>query len=370
MPASVQEDATPVLILGMPRSGTTLIEQILSRHRRVGAAGELTFWNVEGRTWDRGGLSVEVARRMISAYQMLLREHAPEAARVTDKMPYNFQWIGLARILFPNARFIHVRRDPVDTCLSVYRTLFDFDQGWMSSRENLVRYYRQYARLMAHWRTVVPSDRLLEVDYETLVTAQEAETRRMVAFCGLDWDDACLHPERSRSAIRTASLWQARQAVTRARSKGGGGTNPGSARCESCVATVSRGPTLAVGRRAPMAGQTEAPRGGVHGVPVSGSAGLALAAAARDAEGEQAGAQDGHRGRLREDDRVKRKGFLEREVSRGAIGERRHEVDGPGPEIGRDIREEGVRARRSRWCRSGCRGRRTYRYRRRRSQKW
>ena len=96
---------------------------------------------------------------------------------------------------------------------SVYRTLFDFDQGWMSSRENLVRYYRQYARLMAHWRTVVPSDRLLEVDYETLVTAQEAETRRMVAFCGLDWDDACLHPERSRSAIRTASLWQARQAV-------------------------------------------------------------------------------------------------------------------------------------------------------------
>ena len=133
---------------------------------------------------------------MISAYQMLLREHAPEAARVTDKMPYNFQWIGLARILFPNARFIHVRRDPVDTCLSVYRTLFDFDQGWMSSRENLVRYYRQYARLMAHWRTVVPSDRLLEVDYETLVTAQEAETRRMVAFCGLDWDDACLHPER------------------------------------------------------------------------------------------------------------------------------------------------------------------------------
>ena len=81
------EDATPVLILGMPRSGTTLIEQILSRHPRVGAAGELTFWNVEGRTWDRGGLGVEVARRMISTYQMLLREHAPEAARVTDKMP-------------------------------------------------------------------------------------------------------------------------------------------------------------------------------------------------------------------------------------------------------------------------------------------
>ena len=207
------EDATPVLILGMPRSGTTLIEQILSRHPRIGAAGELTFWNVEGRAWDRGGVSIEAARRMISAYQALLREAAPEAARVTDKMPYNFQWIGLVHILFPSARFIHVRRDPVDTCLSVYRTLFDFDQGWMSSRENLVHYYRQYARLMAHWRAVLPGTRLLEVDYETLVTVQETETRRMVAFCGLDWDDACLHPERSQNAIRTASLWQARQPV-------------------------------------------------------------------------------------------------------------------------------------------------------------
>lgn len=206
-------DATPVLILGMPRSGTTLIEQILSRHSRVGAAGELVFWNVEGRTWNRGGLNAEVAHRMIAGYQSLLRERHPAAARVTDKMPYNFQWIGLAHILFPNACFIHVRRDPVDTCLSIYRTPFDFDQGWMSSRENLVRYYRQYARLVAHWRTVLPGDRLLEVEYETLVAAQEAETRRILGFCGLDWEDPCLSPEESRSAIRTASVWQARQPV-------------------------------------------------------------------------------------------------------------------------------------------------------------
>ncbi|MGA9869508.1 MAG: sulfotransferase [Acetobacteraceae bacterium] len=206
-------DETPVLIIGMPRSGTTLLERMLSRHPRVGAAGELTFWNTQGRALESDGLDSAAARRMASDYLSLLAEHAPGAARVTDKMPYNFQWVGLIHILFPKARIIHLRRDPIDTCLSIYRTPFDLDQGWMSSRENLVLYYRQYERLMAHWRAMLPSERFTDVDYEDLVDQPEAQARRLVAFCGVEWDAACLRPEDNRRAIRTASVWQARQPV-------------------------------------------------------------------------------------------------------------------------------------------------------------
>jgi hypothetical protein len=130
-------------------------------------------------------------------------------------MPFNFLWIGLVRLLFPNARFIHCRRNPIDTCLSIYSTQFTQSWGYASDRGDLAFYYRQYLRLMEHWRAVLPSDRLLDVDYEDATAAPEETARRLIAFCGLEWDPACLQPERNPDAVKTASTWQARQPIYR-----------------------------------------------------------------------------------------------------------------------------------------------------------
>jgi tetratricopeptide (TPR) repeat protein len=212
-----QDDETPVLILGMPRSGTTLVERIVSSHPRIGGGGELTFWNERASAWvdvEMGKLA-EAADSLRGDYLRLLRSIGPGSLRVTDKMPFNFLWIGLVRLLFPNARFIHCRRNPIDTCLSIYSTQFTQSWGYASDRGDLAFYYRQYLRLMEHWRAVLPSDRLLDVDYEDATAAPEETARRLIAFCGLEWDPACLQPERNPDAVKTASTWQARQPIYR-----------------------------------------------------------------------------------------------------------------------------------------------------------
>jgi tetratricopeptide (TPR) repeat protein len=212
------DDETPVLVIGMPRSGTTLVEQLLSSHPDVAGAGELTFWMDNWASLAR--ISVEqvgrdAAQRVAGDYLAQLRGYSTTAARVTDKMPFNFLYLGLARLVFPKARIIHCRRHPIDTCLSMYFANFEIARAFTSSREHLVFYYQHYLRLMDHWRRVLPPDRFIEVDYETLTTDFEPQARRLVAFCGLYWDDACLHPERNEHAIKTASMWQARQPVYR-----------------------------------------------------------------------------------------------------------------------------------------------------------
>jgi Sulfotransferase family len=123
--------------------------------------------------------------------------------------------IGPIHLTLPRARFIHCRRHPVDTCLSNYFTQFTKVQSQACSRDDLVYYYREYSRLMEHWRTILSPERLLEIDYEELIADRNAMTRRLVEFCGLDWDDICLHPERNDRLIKTASVWQARQPVYR-----------------------------------------------------------------------------------------------------------------------------------------------------------
>ena len=139
----------------------------------------------------------------------------PGARQITDKMPTNFLLLGLVHLLLPRARVIHCRRHPVDNCLSMYFTPYARTPDFAHDRGNLVCYYDQYLRLMAHWRRVLPPDRLLEVDYEAVVANREGSARQIVAFCGLDWDDACLQHERNVRAITTSSLWQARQPVYR-----------------------------------------------------------------------------------------------------------------------------------------------------------
>jgi tetratricopeptide (TPR) repeat protein len=215
-------DATPVLIIGMPRSGTTLVEQIVSMHPEVGAAGELNFWNERGAEWRRSGAAGNQTPFLAKAaadYRRVLRAVAPRvargAARVTDKMPFNFLWAGLIHLAFPRAIIIHCRRAAVDTALSIHQTHFHPSLAFPTGGADLVAYFRGYQRLMDHWRNVLPADRFIEVDYEELTLAPEPVIRRIIAACRLSWHDACLHPECNPRAVKTPSKWQTRQPIYR-----------------------------------------------------------------------------------------------------------------------------------------------------------
>ena len=220
-------DATPVLILGMPRSGTTLVEQIVSMHPEVGAGDELNFWNERGAAWHRSGaegnetpvVTTEYMAKEFLAkaadYLGVLRTIAPTAARVTDKMPFNFLWAGLIHLAFPRAIIIHCRRAAVDTALSIHQTHFHPGLAFPTGGDELVAYFRSYRRLTDHWRSVLPADRFIEVDYEELTRTPEPVIRRIIAACGLAWHDACLRPECNPRAVRTPSKWQTRQPIYR-----------------------------------------------------------------------------------------------------------------------------------------------------------
>ena len=188
-------DATPVLIIGMPRSGTTLVEQIVSMHPEVGAGGELNFWNERGAAWHRAsGDEVQFLDKVAADYLGVLRAIAPTAARVTDKMPFNFLWAGLIQVAFPRATIIYCRRAAIDTALSIHQTHFHPTLAFPTGGAELVAYFRSYQRLIDHWRSVLPADRFIEVDYEDLTGAPEPVIRRIIAACGLAWHDSCLRP--------------------------------------------------------------------------------------------------------------------------------------------------------------------------------
>jgi tetratricopeptide (TPR) repeat protein len=216
-------DATPVLIVGMPRSGTTLVEQIVSMHPEVGAGGELHFWNQRGAAWHRSSAAKDQTPFVVSEflataaadYLGVLRAIAPTAARVTDKMPFNFLWAGLIHVAFPRAIIIHCRRAAIDTALSIHQTHFHPSLAFPTGGAELVAYFRSYQRLIDHWRSVLPRDRFIEVDYEDLTRAPEPVIRRIIASCGLAWHDECLRPECNPRAVNTPSKWQARQPIYR-----------------------------------------------------------------------------------------------------------------------------------------------------------
>jgi hypothetical protein len=215
--ASRPGDELPIVIVGMIRSGTTLVEQIISSHPAVGAGGELPFWGERAQNAMAAinGTLEHVLDGTAADYCGLLRALAPGAERVTDKMPINFMLLGLIRLALPRARIIHCRRHPVDTCLSIYLTPYQRSPEFAHNRETIVTFYREYERLMAHWRGVLSADRFLEVSYDELVMNRERVTREIIAFCGLDWDDACLWPEKNARNVATPSLWQTRQPVYR-----------------------------------------------------------------------------------------------------------------------------------------------------------
>ena len=213
----------PVFIIGMPRSGTTLVEQILASHPKIYGAGELNDFQVavalaslRGSDGSRPGLGAEELRQIGARYLERVRATAPAAERITDKMPANFRYAGLIYLALPNARIIHTRRDPLDTCLSCFSILFLPDlQPFAYDLTELGRYYRAYATLMEHWREVLPLEQMLEVQYEELVANFEPLARRIVAYCGLEWDDACLEFHKTQRLVWTASAVQVREPIYR-----------------------------------------------------------------------------------------------------------------------------------------------------------
>ncbi|MGA9855247.1 MAG: sulfotransferase [Gammaproteobacteria bacterium] len=215
----------PIFIVGMSRSGTTLVEQIIASHPLAHGAGELHLLRrclrVElGPTDSDDELPAKLAaldgsgfRRIGERYCAELTQLAPEAMRITDKLPGNMALVGLIQIAFPRARIIHCVRDPLDTCVSCFSKLFTTGHAFSYELGELGRFYRLYEELMHHWHTLLPAGRMLEVRYENVVTDLESQARRLLEFCGLPWDDACLRFHEHRRIVKTASLAQVRQPI-------------------------------------------------------------------------------------------------------------------------------------------------------------
>jgi tetratricopeptide (TPR) repeat protein len=209
----------PVFIVGMPRSGTSLAEQILASHPEVFGAGELPFWNTAASTLAasrvNGGNDRSTLGRLADDYLRLLSRLSPDARRVVDKMPANFLHLGAIHAALPDARIIHMRRNPIDTCLSIYFQNFGTEHFYASDLNDLAHYYTEYLRVMDHWRLTLPADRILEVPYEALVEAPEIWSRNMLEFIGLSWDPRCLAFHETTRTVNTFSKWQARQKISK-----------------------------------------------------------------------------------------------------------------------------------------------------------
>jgi len=217
--------AVPIFIIGMPRSGTTLIEQILASHPAIYGGGELSLFEqaldvvagVQRSLFPdlAADLTTHQLRSLGELYLQKLLPRVPGAVRITDKMPANFLYAGLIHLALPGATIIHAVRDPVDTCVSCFSVHFTRGQAHTYDLAELGRFYRHYEALMAHWRRVLPFGRIIDVHYEDLVADLEGVSRRLIARCGLPWDPRCLDFCHNNRPVRTASAVQVRQPVYR-----------------------------------------------------------------------------------------------------------------------------------------------------------
>jgi hypothetical protein len=207
----------PIFVLGMPRSGTTLTETIIASHPDVYGGGEMRNLLAIAHRLRKKGVTREdmthMGRRYIAELRERLHKLSVMPKHVTDKMPANFLALGLIHLILPNAKIVHVRRNAADVCLSNFSKLFGVSQPHSYDLVEMGRYYVNYARLMEHWREVLPKDAFYELQYEELVTDKETQTRRLIEYCGLEWNDACLESHKTERGVKTASIIQVRQPV-------------------------------------------------------------------------------------------------------------------------------------------------------------
>ena len=221
-PVSNNKSNTPIFILGMPRSGTSLIEQILASHNEVSGAGELPYiTDIANRissshagTGTYPGSIENINEQFLNEqskkYLNLLRKHGGKSNYITDKMPHNFMYVGLIKMLFPNSKIIHCLRDPLDVCLSIYFHNFNSNHPYSDKFENLGHYYNLYRDLMSHWNDYTGDD-IYDISYEALLSEPESKVREILNFLGLEWQDSCMKFYENKRTVSTPSYTQVKQ---------------------------------------------------------------------------------------------------------------------------------------------------------------
>jgi tetratricopeptide (TPR) repeat protein len=209
--------SAPIFVVGMPRSGTSLVHQIICSHPSASGAGEVDFWfdavREHGAAIRERLIDEPLRRTLAEGYLRTLNARSGDAARVVDKAPLNSDFLGVIHSVFPNARMIYMQRDPVDSCLSCFFQAFPLTANFTLDLSDLAHYYREHQRLIDHWRAALPPGTLLDVPYAELVADQEGWTRRILDFVGLDWNEQCLNFQETNRAVVTASYWQVRQKI-------------------------------------------------------------------------------------------------------------------------------------------------------------
>ena len=213
-----------IFILGMPRSGTSLVEQIVTSHRDVFGAGELPILsNIIKNNFIKDDLSIEddfekkiqdplTINRLKIEYQNFIKNFNYKEKYITDKAPLNFRWIGFIKFIFPNSKIIHCLRDPKDNCLSMFKNLFEGGLNFTYDQNDLVRFYKQYFTLMDFWKSKFPGF-IFDVKYENLVSNNQEEIKKIIEFCNLEWDENCLNFHKNKTPIKTMSTAQARKPI-------------------------------------------------------------------------------------------------------------------------------------------------------------
>ncbi len=222
--SSGSDDKTPIFIVGMPRSGTSLVEQILASHPQVYGAGELLYLKqvilraCGGSPGYNFLKNIEKLKQddfanLGNEYVAEIRSHSASANYITDKLPHNFFYLGMIKVILPHAKIIHCQRGPLDNCLSIYKNYFSDCQRYAYDLAELGEYFRFYQELMEHWHRVLPIGSIYDIQYEAVVADQEQQTKALLRHCDLAWDEHCLSFHKTNRAVKTASATQVRQPV-------------------------------------------------------------------------------------------------------------------------------------------------------------
>ena len=216
-PEGASDSRRPVFVVGMMRSGTSLVEQIIASHPRAAGAGELEYWNAAAAKYRdvlrHGTPDPALLGRLTAGYLKILDRQPAAAERVVDKSTYNSDHLGIIHLAFPNARILYLRRDPIDVCLSCFFQQFATAANFTLDLADLAHFYREHHRVVEHWRSVLPRDAFMDVPYAELVADQEGWSRRIIAFLGLEWDPQVLEFHKTERSVLTASHWQVRQKI-------------------------------------------------------------------------------------------------------------------------------------------------------------